>query len=223
MTGTGNNLPNNADERIAQLREALKGNPECGTTHYNLGVALMGKQEYAEAERVLHEAIEYSPTLAEAYVLLGGICLKRGDLEGCYRFNQRATKARAGFAEGYSNMAFVLLQLVEGKDPKEDEEKVDKAIKNLKKAIIHNKYFIQAYTTLGTAYYMKGLIDEGIKANLEAVEIQPEFPIAHNNLAVAYLEKKEYEKAIEYCDKAEKFGFEVSQELKDELAPHRKA
>ncbi len=217
------NLSNNADEYIAKLKHQLVQNEECGTTHYNLAVAYMGKQEYVEAEKELHDAIECSPTLAEAYVLLGGICLQRKDLEGCYRFNQRATKARAGFAEGYGNMAFVLLQLIDGKDPKEDEEKMDKAIKNLKKAIIHNKNFVQAYTTLGTAYYMKGLIPEGIKANLQAIQIQPEFPVAHNNLAVAYLENKEFDKAVEHCDKAEKFGFEVAPELKDELAPHRKA
>lgn len=219
----GNKKPKNVDEHIAQLRLALAGNPECGTTHYNLAVALMGKQEYSEAEKELHEAIDNSPTLAEAYVLLGGISLQRGDLEGCYRFNQRATKARTGFAEGYGNMAYVLLQLVDGKDQKEDEEKVDKAIKHLKKAIIHNKYFVQAYTTLGTAYFMKGLVEEGIKANLEAIEVQPEFPVAHNNLAVAYLEKEDFEKAIEHCDIAVKLGFEVAQELLDELAPHRKS
>lgn len=218
----GNKKPSEADVHIAQLQEALTNNSECGTTHYNLAVALMGKQEYAAAEKELHEAVDCSPSLAEAYVLLGGICLQRGDLEGCYRYNQRGVKARAGFAEGYGNMAYVLLQLVDGKDPKEDEEKVDKAIKHLKKAIIHNKHFVQAYTTLGTAYFMKGLVEEGIKANLEAVTVQPEFPVAHNNLAVAYLEKEEYEKAIEHCDIAVKLGFEVAQELLDELAPHRK-
>jgi tetratricopeptide (TPR) repeat protein len=216
-------LPNDADAHIAQLRSALTGNAECGNTHYNLAVALMGKQEYAEAEHELHEAVDCSPSLAEAYVLLGGICLQRKDLEGCYNFNKRAVKARAGFAEGYGNIAFVLLQLVDGKDPKDDEEKVDKAIKNLKKAIIHNKNFIQAYTTLGTAYFMKGLVPEGIKANLEALNIEPKFPVAHNNLAVAYLEMEEFEKAIMHCDKAEEFGFEVAKELKEELAPHRKA
>jgi len=221
--GNGNQLPPNADAHIQRLRAQLTENEECGTTHYNLAVALMGKQEYTEAEKVLHDAIDNSPTLAEAYVLLGGICLQRGDLEGCYRFNQRATKARAGFAEGYGNMAFVLLQLVDGKDTKEDEEKVDKAIKNLKKAIIHNKKFIQAYTTLGTAYFMKGLVQEGIKANLEAVALEPDFPVAHNNLAVAYLEIEDYEKAIMHSDKAIELGFEVAQELKDELEPHRKA
>ena len=219
----GKNLPKDADEYIAKLKTALVHNDECGTTHYNLGVALMGKQEFDAAEKALHDAIDRSPTLAEAYVLLGGLCLQRKDLEGCYRFNQRATKARAGFAEGYGNMAFVLLQLIDGKDPKEDEEKMDKAIKNLKKAIIHNKNFVQAFATLGTAYFMKGLIEEGIKANLEAIKIQPEFPVAHNNLAVGYLETGDIDKAIFHCDKAEAFGFEVPQKLKGELAPHRKA
>lgn len=217
------NLPQNADEQIARLRQALLQNAECGTTHYNLAVALIGKQEFAEAENVLHDAIECSPSLAEAYVQLGGLCLQRGDLEGCFRFNQQATKARAGFAEGYGNMAFVLLQLVNGKDAKEDEEKVDKAIKNLKKAIIHNKNFIQAYTTLGTAYFMKGLFEEGVKANLQALSVEPKFPIAHNNLAVAYLELEDYKRAIEHCDIAVDLGFEVNPALLDELAPHRNA
>ena len=217
------NLPKDANEQIKRLRGQLSQNEDCGTTHYNLAVALLGNQEYIEAEKVLHDAIECSPTLAEAYVLLGGLCLQRNDLEGCYRFNQHATKARAGFAEGYGNMGFVLLQLVDGKDTKADEEKVDMAIKNLKKAIVHNKNFVQAYATLGTAYFMKGLVQEAIEANLEAIKIQPEFPIAHNNLAVDYLETGEYDKAIAHCDQAEKFGFQVAQKLKDELAPHRKA
>jgi tetratricopeptide (TPR) repeat protein len=219
---TPSHLPNNVDEQISSLRDQLSRNTECGTTHYNLAVALMGKQEYAEAENELHEAVDCSPSLAEAYVLLGGICLQRNDLEGCYRFNKRAVKARAGFAEGYGNMAFVLLQLVDGKDAKQDEEKVDKAIKNLRKAIIHNQKFVQAYATLGTAYFMKGLVSEGIKANLEALSVEPKFPIAHNNLAVAYLEKNEYDKAILHCDEALSLGFEVAPALVEELAPHRK-
>ncbi|MBF0412430.1 MAG: tetratricopeptide repeat protein [Desulfamplus sp.] len=210
-----------SDEYIEQLKSQLKGNTECGTTHYNLAVALMGKQEYDAAEKALHDAVDCSPSLAEAYVLLGGICLQRGDLEGCLRYNKYATKARAGFAEGYANIGFVLLQLIDGKDENADEEKLDLAIKNLQKAVIHNANFVQAYTTLANAYLMKGLVDESISANLEAIRIQPEFPIAHNNLAVGYLQKKEYELAIIHCDKAESFGFQVAEAMKQELAPHR--
>ncbi|MCP4118310.1 MAG: tetratricopeptide repeat protein [Desulfobacteraceae bacterium] len=211
----------NAEEYIASLRAGLTENTECGTSHYNLAVALMGQQEYDQAEQALHDAVDCSPNLAEAYVLLGGICLQRNDLEGCLRYNRHAVKARAGFAEGYANIGFVLLQVIDGQNPKEDEEKLDMAIKNLRKAIVHNGKFVQAYATLGNAYYMKGLIDEGIKANLEAVKILPEFPIAHNNLAVGYLQMEDYTKAIEHCDKAEALGFEVVEEMKKELAPHR--
>jgi tetratricopeptide (TPR) repeat protein len=212
----------NSDAHIAKLRSQITDNTECGNNHYNLAVALMGQKEYDAAEQALHDAVDCSPNLAEAYVLLGGICLQRGDVEGCLRYNRYAVKSRAGFAEGYANIGFVLLQLVDGKDPKDDEEKIDSAIKNLRKAVVHNAKFVQAFTTLGNAYYMKGLLDEGIKANLEAVNIQPEFPIAHNNLCVGYLEKEEYAKAIEHCDIAISLGYEVPEGLKAELAPHRK-
>lgn len=214
--------PGNAEEYIAQLREQLTKNTECGTTYYNLAVALLGIQEYDEAEKVLHDAIEASPNLAEAYVLLGGLCLQRNDLEGCLRYNRLAVKSRAGFAEGYGNIGFVMLQLCTGDGSAEDEDKLTLAIKNLKKAIIHNAKFIQAFTSLGTAYFMKGLVDESIKANLEAVSIMPEFPVAHNNLAVGYLEKGEYDKAVYHCDKAISLGFDVPEKLKKELEPYRK-
>jgi tetratricopeptide (TPR) repeat protein len=69
----------NADEYIAMQRQAIAQNPECGNSHYNLGVALMGQKQYDEAEKHLHEAIECSPGLAEAYVAIGGIYLQRGD------------------------------------------------------------------------------------------------------------------------------------------------
>ena len=214
---SNSNKPQNADEYIKQLRFQISQNSECGTTHYNLAVALIGKKEYDEAEKYLYDALECSPSLAEAYVLLGGLCLQRNDLEGCLRYNKYAVKARAGFAEGYGNIGFVLLQQCTGEDTKADQEKIDMAIKNLKKAIIHNSKFVQAFTTLGTAYLMKGLVNEAIEAELEAIKIHPDFPIAHSNLVIAYLEKKDYEKARLHCNKAEELGYEISKELKEEL------
>ena len=100
----------NAEEYIAQQRLALAANPDCGTTHYNLAVALLGQKKNDEAEKELIAAIECSPTLAEAYVQLGGLCLQRGDLDGCLEYNQRAVRSRAGFSEGYGNIGFVHLQ-----------------------------------------------------------------------------------------------------------------
>jgi tetratricopeptide (TPR) repeat protein len=218
---TESHLSKNADEHIAELRTKLAQNTECGTTHYNLAVALMGKKEYDEAENVLHDAVDCSPNLAEAYVLLGGICLQRNDLEGCLRYNRLAAKSRAGFSEGYGNIAFVLLQQCDGVDSVEDTKKIDEAIKMLQKAIVHNSKFVQAYTTLGTAYFMKGLIDEAVEANKKAIKIEPNFPIAHNNLAVGYLELKDYKKACEHCDKAVALGYDIPEALLKELEQYR--
>lgn len=201
----------NADEYIAQLRSALEGNSECGTTHYNLAVALMGQRKYEEAEKELHDAVGYSPTLAEAYVQLGAICLQREDMDGCLYYNKQATKARAGFSIGYGNIGFIELQ----------RGNIDEAIKNLQKAIVFNSLFLQAYTTLANAYLMKDLVYESIETSKKALEIEPNFPIAHNNLAIAYLENKEYKLAAEHIDKAISLGYEVAQELLDEINSHR--
>ena len=201
----------NADEYINQQRTLLMSNTECGTTRYNLAVALLGQKKYDEAEKELHEAIRYSPSLAEAYVQLGGIRLQSGDLDGCLEFNKLAIKSRAGFSEGYGNIGFVELQ----------RGNIDDAIRNLQKAIVHNSNFVQAYTTLANAYLMKGLVDESIQANLKALKIEPDFAIAHNNLVIGYLENNEYAKAVEHCDKAVQSGYAVAPEILSEINDHR--
>ncbi len=197
----------NADEYIAKQRAAIASNPECGTSHYNLGVALLGKKFYDEAEKELLEAVEHSPTLAEAYVQLGGICLKRGDTEGCLSYNQRSVHSRAGFAIGHGNIGFIKLQMGQ----------IDDAIVSLEKAIKYNNKFLQAYTTLANAYLMRDMIDESIETNMKALELEPDFPVVHNNLAIAYLEKGEKELAAEHVKKAEKLGYEVAPEILQEI------
>ena len=189
----------------------MASNPDCGTTHYNLAVALLGQKRYDEAEEQLHQALDCSPNLAEAYVQLGGIRLQRGDLDGCLDFNKKAVQARAGFAEGYGNIGFVLLQ----------KGNVDEAIPALEKAVKFNSRFLQAYATLANAYLMKGLIAESIETNLKVLSMAPDFAIAHNNLAIAYLESGQPELALAYCDKATALGYNVAPEILKELEPYR--
>jgi tetratricopeptide (TPR) repeat protein len=169
----------NADEYIAHQRQAIAQNPECGNSHYNLAVALIGQKKYDEAEKHLYEAIECSQGLAEAYIALGGICLQRGDLEGCLHNNRMAVKAKPGFSEGWGNIGYIELQ----------QGNVDEAITALEKATSFNFRYVQAFANLANAYLMKGRIDDSIEANLKALKLHPDFAPAHNNLAIAYLEK----------------------------------
>ena len=219
-SGVDNNTPcggermpkaKNVEDFIARQRAGIAQNPECGTSHYNLAVGLMGQKKYDEAEKELFEALECSPSLAEAYVLLGGICLQRGDLDGCLNYNKSAVKVRPGFSEGYGNIGFIELQ----------RGNVDEAIKNLERATAFNFRFVQAFANLGNAYLMKGRLEESIENNLKAIKLQPDFAPAHNNLAITYLEKQDYNRAAEHCDKAVALGYAVAAEIQSEIDKHR--
>ena len=102
----------NIDEYIADLKAAIAENDQCATHHYNLAQALLSKRDFMGAEESFLEAVRNSPRMAEAYVQLGGICLQRGDLDGCLRYNEEAANCRPQYAIAYSNIAFVHIQRV---------------------------------------------------------------------------------------------------------------
>jgi len=68
---------------------------------------------------------------------------------------------------------------------------------------------------------MQGQIEACIKTNLKVIELEPNFPVAYNNLAIAYMENGEFELAIENADKAVEMGYDVAPEILKELATHR--
>jgi tetratricopeptide (TPR) repeat protein len=197
----------NVHEFIDSQRNAVAQNPDCGTSHYNLAIGLLGLKKYDEAERELLEAVSCSPTLAEAYVQLGGICLQRGDLDGCLAWNKKAIHSRAGFSEGWGNIDFVHLQ----------KGDIEEAIFALEKAIRWNPKFLQALTTLANAYLMSGQIDESIATSQKALELEPDFPVTHNNLAIAYLERGDFGLAADHCERAIELGYEVAPKILKEI------
>ncbi|MEE9495821.1 MAG: tetratricopeptide repeat protein, partial [Desulfobacterales bacterium] len=75
---------------------------------------------------------------------------------------------------------------------------------------------------LANAYLIKGRIDDSIETNLKALKLHPEFGLAHNNLAIAYLEKGEHQAAIEHCEKAVASGYEVPPEILKEIEELKK-
>jgi tetratricopeptide (TPR) repeat protein len=69
---------------------------------------------------------------------------------------------------------------------------------------------------------MKGRVDDSIEMNLKALELNPDFAPAHNNLAISYLEKGETDLAVEHGDKAVALGYEVAPEILKEIEAARK-
>lgn len=196
------------DEYIADLKAEIEANDQCATHYYNLGLALLSKRDFVGAEGAFLDAVRNSPHLAEAYVQLGGICLERGDLEGCLRYNEEAANCRAKFPVPWSNIAFVHLQ----------RGNPDKAITALNKALKWDPDFVQAQNALATAYFMKGELDACEKQCKAIIEKQPGFAPAWNNLALCHLDQGRVAEARDAAAKAAELGFEVPQGLLDELA-----
>lgn len=199
------------DEYITDLKSEIEDNEQCANHHYNLGLALLSKRDFVGAETSFLASIRNSPRLAESYIQLGGICLERGDLNGCLRYNEEATNCRAKFPIPWANIGFVHLQRGEPV----------KAIPALRKAIKWDANFVQAINALATAYFMEGDYDASIAECQKALKLAKTFGPAWNNLALAYFEKQEFSLAIEAADKAVEYGFEVHPNFLNDLAPHR--
>ena len=200
------------DEYIADLKREIANNEQCANHHYNLGMALLTKRDLVGAEESFLAAVRNSPRLAEAFVQLGGICLERGDLDGCLRYNEEAANCRAKFPIPWSNIGFVHWQRGEPA----------KAITALKKAIKWDPNFIQAHNVLATAYFMEGDYKACEDSCNEVLRREPSFAPAWNNLALALFEQGEFARSIEAVDKALEGGFEVRPEFLAELETHRK-
>lgn len=198
----------NVDEYIADLKAKLQKNGECGNTWYNLGVALLSKRDFLEAERAFREAVGNSPKLAEAYVQLGGIAMHRGDLGSCLSYNVQATQVRPFFAVPWGNIGFCHLQQGDS----------EKAVKALEKAIKYDPNFVQAMATKGSAHFQRGELDDAARDLEKAVSLQPTFGPAWNNLALVHAEKGEWAKADECVKKAQESGYEVPAEFLQEIA-----
>ena len=74
---------------------------------------------------------------------------------------------------------------------------------------------------LGSAYFRTGNLTEAEKAWREAVAADKRMGEAHSNLAVIYMETKRYDEAERAIKEAEKVGFRVNPQLKDEIKKRR--
>ena len=111
------------DESAALCRRMIEIEPRAATAQFRLGTILekLGSAEnlsdpekrhyLQEAERSYRGALRFKPDLAEAWVRLGAICERRGDLKGALGRYRRAMKARPGDADGLYNAARALALL----------------------------------------------------------------------------------------------------------------
>ena len=99
-------LPGTYEQSLAEMREAVRLDPDDPSSHYGLGYELRYRGKLAEAERELHVALRLNPGYAKAYGLLGDFCALHKD------YTAAATNYRAAIrVGGYSGQMYESLCL----------------------------------------------------------------------------------------------------------------
>ena len=196
----------NYSDAISNYRLALALKNNSVAAAYGLGYAYFQSQMYYDAIEQFRVAIFYEPNNAKAYFGLGLTYNKLGWTEDETAAYQNAVKADPKMAAAWQNLAQIYMtqkqyalaaaayQYVVDLDPSAD-----------------------VYYNLGVAYSAQKQYEQAKGYYFKSLELKPDYPAAHNNLAITLYMLKKYEQALQHAETAKQSGFDVSDDLIKEL------
>lgn len=171
-----NKIPH-GDHGLSALRQAL--------AHLNAG-------RLSEAEALCRAVLKATPHEAQAWQLLGGIALQRGEADAAVAHFRQAVSAAPRTAQAHSNLGAALLATGQ----------IEDAIGALRSAIRHDPKYGSAYTNLGDALLKAGRLEEALTALRRAVSLLPTDAKAHTNLGAALTRLQQPDEAVTVLLKA---------------------
>ncbi len=178
--------------------------------YYLEGKKYMRKEQLDKAYEKFLKSVETNSTFAESYVEIGNIYMKKSMYdEAIEEYNKGVNaylKLEAYVAEG------ILKETASRRE-------YDVYARDLYRDLYSQKFTIppKIYLFLGSAYFRKGMIKEALEQFEKALEINPDYGEAHNNLAVIYFLSHQYDMAWRHMRLAEKFGAKVNPKFVEDL------
>jgi len=173
-------------EAVAEYRRALAGKPDHAKSHNNLALALVELGELEEAASHFKASLAIEPK-AEIYSDLGFIMAQLGNSQEALADYQKALDLDPNCASAHFNLA---VTFVRAGAFAEAETHYRQALPGRPTAETHNG--------LGYVLAQQGREDEAIAEFRKAIEVDPKFTPAYNNLAGALEEQGKFEDAAEY-------------------------
>ena len=93
----------------------------------------------------------------------------------------------------------------------------DKALEYYTNAVKHDPKLITAWINMTSVHLLLRNDDKALVAAHEAVKLEPDFPMAQNNLAVAYYYNGDFQAARKHVEKAMELGYKVDQRFLEAL------
>lgn len=165
---------------------------------------------FGEAEKLYQEIVDASPNNAFALSNLGVTQIQARKLSAAEVALKKALEISPKDAFAATNLGVVYCK----------QGKFDEAMASLQEALAANEKDHIAQNYLGICYGEKGMKPEAEAAFQRSVELRPEYPDAHFNLAVLYATSQppNLQKAREHYDLAVKNGSEPDPSLEQMLS-----
>ncbi len=170
----------------AQNSENLKKEADI---HYRIGVRQLSNGDTSSALRELTAAVEKNPAKAEYYNTLGLAYYTKGFIKEAEENIQKAIQINPNLPEAHTNLGTIYLRQLNW----------DSAIAQFKEAVKNVFYTApeEAFSKMCWAYYKKGWYSKAITNCKNAIEKNPSYTLAFNNLGLSYLKSDKGKDAIE--------------------------
>jgi tetratricopeptide (TPR) repeat protein len=196
------------EDAVQQFKQAIELEPNYAIAHYSLGRAHMALKQYSDAVRALSAC-------QEIYAAAAGRKFQ-GQLDANRQRQDRLLELQD-------------MRMQVGKGPQSGQtqdmaRQLDNAIRLTQEAFdrgmnISIEQAVPAFVSLslGSAYFRSEQFDQAERHYREAINADSKAGEAHNNLAVVLMMKAQYADALAELKAAEKAGFRVNPELKDQI------
>jgi len=165
--------------------------------HRDLGISYLNEGNYNQALKELQEAEKLYPDDPELQNALGLVYYAKGAITEAEKRYKIAIKLKNDYSEAHNNLGVLYL----------NSERLDEAIVEFNEALKNITYATpeRAYMNMGWAFYKKKKYQEAKENLKKAVQIAPDFFIAHNNLGIVYRDMGDYKNAIKEFQLAIKY------------------
>jgi tetratricopeptide (TPR) repeat protein len=173
-------------DSVALFSHARLVTRENAVAELNLGVALLERGQFAEAEARLREALRIHAGSAEAHAALGEALARQSRGAEAEQHLRAAVRLDARLARGHNSLGRLLLE----------QRKPEEAIVHFREATLLEPGYAEPWSNLGSALVAQGSLTEAIEYFAKAVALDPALVEAHNNWGVALLNRGDLDGAI---------------------------
>lgn len=182
---------------------ALKLDPDLPEAHAAAGLARLVSEDFSAAEMEFKKAIELNPSLFEAYYYFARTRFHQGDMvEAAELF----AKAASLNPEDYQSR-LLRVQILRGAGQIEKaRDEARQAIEVVEKHLEFHPDDVRALHLGAGSLIVLGNADKAMKWLMRGLEIDPDDPISHYNVACNYATLNKIEESLDHLERAAEIG-----------------